>query len=112
MLTDLISSGSGVFRGLIEDDLVGRVTNDFVEAIQGSFSEDAERDGRLPPMTRAEVRRRFDICAKIFIQLRGDLKWGIQRITDHLPIYLRAELDGKTWEPDQRKCWMPRDGKG
>lgn len=111
MLNDLISSGSGVFRGLIEDDAVGKVTNDFIEAIQKSFSDDAERDGRMPTMTRSEVKRRFDVCAKIFALLRGDLKWGLQRIADHLPRYLRAELDGKTWEPEQREVWIPSDGK-
>lgn len=109
MLSQLVPSGSGVFRGLIADDLVGRVTNDFIEVIGKSFAEDQKRSGKPIRMTQAEVKRRFDMCAKIFALLRGDLHWGIQRITDHLPIYLRAELDGKPWEPDQRQCWMPGD---
>lgn len=96
---------SRVFAGLIEDHSVGRVTIAFMEAIETSFRVDGARQ------TQSEVKRRFDICAKIFKQLRGDLKWGIDRIVDRLPRYLRAELDGEKWEPDQRVMWVPEDGK-
>jgi len=61
-------------------------------------------------MTQAEVRRRFGICERLFRQLRGDLHWGLTRVLDHLPTYLRYELDGQPWEPDARSCWMPDDG--
>lgn len=111
MLNDLVSRRSSVFRDLVEDDAIGQVVLGFEGAIAKSFADDAERDGRVVCMTAAEVKRRFKICAKIFGQLRGDLKWGITRIVDHLPRYLRAELDGQTWEPDKRECWLPEDGK-
>jgi hypothetical protein len=73
-------------------------------AIERSFQSDGAR------MTQAEVRRRFDICERVFRQLRGDLGWGLQRVLDHLPGYLRCELDGAPWEPDRRTLWMPEDG--
>ncbi len=69
-----------------------------------SFETDGSR------LTAAEVRRRFQICERLFRQLCGDLGWGLQRAIDHLPYYLRCELDGQPWEPDPRTCWMPEDG--
>jgi hypothetical protein len=73
-------------------------------AIARSFEVDGGR------MTDSEVRRRFLICQRLFQQLRGDLGWGLHRVIDHLPTYLRCELDGLPWEPDRRACWMPEDG--
>ena len=73
-------------------------------AVARSFEADHAR------MTAAEVRRRFGICEQLFRQLRGDLHWGLHRVLDHLPHYLRCELDGQAWEPDRRTIWMPDDG--
>jgi hypothetical protein len=73
-------------------------------AVRRSFEADGAR------MTAAEVRRRFGICERLFRQLRGDLRWGLHRVLDHLPRYLRCELDGQAWEPDRRTIWMPEDG--
>lgn len=101
----------GVFAGLIEDQAVGTVTQAFLSAIARSYVVDGQRVGRTPLLTQSETRRRFAICADIFKTLRGDLKWGIQRIVDHLPEYLRAELDGKSWQPEKRECWIPGDGQ-
>jgi len=88
---------------LAKDDL-GRVTLGIEHAVSQSFEADRAR------MTGAEVRRRFGICERLFRQLRGDLGWGLVRVLDHLPEYLRCELDGTPWEPDSRTCWMPGDG--
>jgi len=74
------------------------------QAIERSFRADGAR------VTNAEVRRRFEICERLFRQLRGDLGWGMQRVLDHLPGCLRCELDGVSWEPDHRTFWMPEDG--
>jgi len=73
-------------------------------AIEKSFAQDGAR------VTQSEVKRRFELCARIFKTLRGDLHWGIERIEGHLSEYLRAELDGRTWEPDKREVWIPGDG--
>jgi hypothetical protein len=73
-------------------------------AVVRSFETDGVR------MTAAEVRRRLGICERLIRQLRGDLGWGLHRVLDHLPHYLRCELDGQAWEPDRRTIWMPDDG--
>lgn len=95
----------GVFRGLVEDGQVGMVTIALMQAIEKSFKVDGAR------ITQSEVKRRFEICTKIFTSLRGDLNWGITRAVDKLPAYLRAELDGKQWMPDSRTMWVPEDGE-
>lgn len=92
------------FLDLIEQ---GRLDH-AVLAIEHIVTRSFELDGSR--MTGAEVRRRFQICEVLFRQLRGDLGWGLQRVLDHLPHYLRCELDGQAWEPDRRTCWMPGDG--
>lgn len=95
----------GTFLDLVAKDQVGRVALAFERAIARSFREDGAR------MTGDEVRRRFRICERLFRHLRGDLGWGLQRVLDHLPGYLRAELDGIPWQPDTRTVWVPADGQ-
>lgn len=80
-----------------------RIATAVRHAITLSFEQDNARK------TRAEIRRRVEICWKIVKMLRYDLMWGITRISDHLAQYLRAELDGDTWEPSDRRCWIPSD---
>lgn len=82
---------------------VSGVVLGFEQAISKSFADDLSR------MTGAEVRRRFEICTRLFCALRADLRWGLQRALDQLPQYLRCELDGARWEPDARTIWMPHD---
>jgi hypothetical protein len=94
----------GAFLDLVEQDQLARVVLGFEHAVTRSFETDGAR------MTDAEVRRRFGICERLFRQLRGDLGWGLHRVLDHLPHYLRCELDGLRWEPDSRTIWMPEDG--
>ena len=92
------------FLDLVEQGQLVQAVLAIERAVTGSF----EVDGSW--MTAAEVRRRFQICERLFRQLRGDLRWGLVRVIDHLPHYLRCELDGQAWEPDRRTCWMPGDG--
>jgi hypothetical protein len=92
------------FLNILENDHLAQVFIGIEHAVAKSFDDDHSQ------MTGAEVRRRFDICARLVGQLRGDLGWGLQRVLDHLPGYLRCELDGQPWEPDRRTCWMPEDG--
>lgn len=95
----------GTFSGLVALGEVGRVTIAFEEMIAISFITDKAR------LTRAEVKRRFAICASIFKKLRGDLHWGIDRALHFMPTYLRDELEGVDWKPDTRTMWMPNDGQ-
>ena len=85
-------------------DELTRLVLGIERAVARSFEIDGAR------MTTSEVRRRFQVCARLLCQLRGDLGWGLQRVLDHLPHYLRCELDGERWEPDRRTIWMPHDG--
>lgn len=91
------------FLDLVSDDQVARVTVAIEHAICNSFATDGSR------MTGDEVRRRFGLCERLVRQLRGDLGWGLQRVLDHLPHYLRCELDGVPWTPDARQVWVPED---
>lgn len=95
----------GAFLDLVTQDQVGRVTLAIERTIERSFREDGAR------MTGDEVRRRFEICERLLRHLRGDLGWGLQRVLDHLPEYLRRELDGIPWQPDARTVWVPEDGE-
>lgn len=89
-----------------------RVTQAIYRAVEESFLVDKKRDGRSRSIkvTADELKRRVNICLKVYKELRGDLDWGLQRAIDHLPMYLRRSLDGVAWEPDQRKVWAPGDG--
>lgn len=94
----------GAFLNLVEQGQLERAMLGIERAVTRSFETDGAR------RTDAEVRRRFGICERLFRQLRGDLGWGLVRVLDHLPNYLRCELDGLAWEPNPRTLWMPEDG--
>lgn len=94
----------GAFLDLVTADQVAHVTLAIERVIADSFRADGAR------ATSDEVRRRFAICERLVRRLRGDLGWGLQRVLDHLPAYLRSELDGAPWEPDARAVWVPEDG--
>lgn len=93
------------FAKLIDENQVSRVTLAFEKAIADSFTKHPQNH-----LTRAEVKRRFDMCSKIFETLRSDLKWGVERILSKLPTYLDHELNGTDWTPDTRTIWAPGDG--
>lgn len=94
---------SRVFLDLVTQDQVGRVALAIERAVAMSFAADGSRP------TSDEVRRRFRLCEELVRQLRGDLGWGLQRVLDHLPRYLRCELDGISWQPEARVVWVPGD---
>lgn len=98
---------SGVFARLAANEAeLLQVTTSIENVVARSFETH-----RMQHITRAEVKRRFDLCARIFERLRGDLSWGLARIFDRMPEYLAAELNGSTWTPDARACWFPQDGR-
>lgn len=88
-----------------EDGTLGKLTLGIMTAVGESFSQQSMNNP-----TDAEVRDRFNKCMKWAKILRGDLKWGIQRINDELKNALRAELLGTKYEPPTRECWIPSDG--
>ncbi len=80
-----------------------------VDAMERAITKSFKQDSAIK--TGAEIRRRFEICYRIFKILRYEMRWGMIRITDKMPEYLRCELDGESWEPDQRRCWIASDGR-
>lgn len=70
-MTAILPSAQGVFARLVDENHVGKVTMAFEEAITKSFEKHPMRH-----LTKSEVDRRFDLAAKIFVKLRGELKWG------------------------------------
>ena len=94
----------GTFSDLVTQQQVGAATVAIERAIARSLAEENAR------VTGDEIRRRFAICERLLRHLGGDLGWGLQRVLDHLPRYLRCELDGVAWEPDARTVWTRGDG--
>lgn len=93
------------FAGLIDDPHdVKRIAEGIFVAVNKSFEYDNNQNPK-----QSEVKRRFELCVDLFKQLRGDLQWGVGRILDHMPRYLRNELDGIAWTPDPRRTWVGAD---
>lgn len=72
-----------------------------VEVVGGSFLADGAT------MTKAEAKRRTEICARWLLELRKDLGWSLPRILDELPRALRCDLDGIVYTPSRegRHSW-------
>jgi hypothetical protein len=87
-------------------DTLGVLVNGITDAMWSSF----KREG-IQVASDTEKRRRFTICMDWAVTLRGDLKWGVQRIVGAMPEILKAELSGTKYVPSQRQCWIPADGK-
>lgn len=89
------------FMKLVSQDQIGPTVLAIERAVAQSFAEDGSR------MTQSEIRRRFGVCERLLRHLRGDLGWAMQRVLDHLPRYLRCELDAVPWKPEARVVWAP-----
>lgn len=95
---------AGYYKKLIHNDDLGKVTLAFEEAIALSFVTNP-----MNKNTQLEIKRRFDLCDKLFTLLRGDLKWSIPKICDALPTYLKCELDNVPYTPESvRQSWSPQ----
>lgn len=90
---------------LLNKKQIAEVVNGFNEAIEISF-----RTNPVNHLTQAEIQRRFAICADIFQNLRGDLKWSIPKCVDVLPTYLKCELDGVPYNPSNVRDTWTKDG--
>ncbi len=77
-------------------------------AILNSFEQDKARSPLVFIVTEHEVRRRFKICEKWFRVMRGDCGYSVDRAVDFVPLALRTELDGGTFEPPKGEGgWAP-----
>ena len=110
---------SGVFLDLVAEDQIARVVRGIEAAVLHSFEQDQAATLILHPgristsMTRAEMIRRTEFCMRAFRELRGDLKWSVDRILGHMPQALRAYLDGGDWRPEEaRTIWRPTPSVG
>ena len=98
---------SGAWVKLVTEDQLAGVVQSFERAVKRSFATDLLL---VSVHTRSEERRRVEMCARIFEQLRVDAGWSLQRIEDELPRLLRCELDGTSWTVDSRNAWAPESG--
>lgn len=95
----------GTWRKLLDNPAdYQRVVLIFEGAIEASLASHP-----LQHLTHAEVKRRFGICAGIFEVLRGDMKWSLARVSDHMTEFLKKELDGIAWKPSARSSWARGD---
>lgn len=102
----------GPFSDLVynQEDLKN-VALTFMHTIKKSFYEDRNRDGRVPSVTEAEIKRRYQICEAHFRDARGGVGWSLQRALDTLPIALRAKLDGKDFTYSAHQGWAVPDSE-
>ena len=91
---------------LFPNEALGQLVTGITDAIYGSFKLQAMR---VP--TDEDKRQRFAICMDWAVILRGDMKWGVQRIVGAMPAILKTELSGVKWTPSLRQCWIPEDGR-
>jgi hypothetical protein len=95
----------GVFASLALDKRqLAKVVLGIEAAVAASFLVDHDRSSIIMPfgrgdVTQAEMKRRAEMCRDMFRELRGDLKWSVDRIIDQLPDMLRKRLDGEDWIP-------------
>lgn len=73
-------------------------------ALRESFQQRPLRGGQV---TAAEKKHRATLCIEIARVLRGDCKWSVDRVVDHLPKYLLQAIDGIDWKPPTRNVWAP-----
>lgn len=81
-----------------------RVIDMISEAIEYSFLI-----CRCEKITHAEVKRRFEICFRLFCDLRAEAqpRYTLDRIEDCLRTCLVYELEGVSWSHLKRKAWVP-----
>jgi hypothetical protein len=93
-----------LFQGEALDKLNGAI----LRAVHRSC---LDAQGKMFNLTRAEVKERVEACFKQAKILRGDLKWGVERIIGQLDEVLRCHLAKMDYTPPERQCWIPEDGQ-
>ncbi len=102
----IMSSKQQRVTSLFPGVALGQLVDGITTALHSSFKAQVMR---VP--TDDEKRRRFGICMDWAVILRGDMKWGVQRIVGAMPEILKTTLAGEKWQPSQRQCWIPEDGR-
>lgn len=94
---------------LFPGDSLGRLTRGIHEAVERSFQDDK---GRMrTDITQWEIRDRVTACVKQAKMMRGDLKWGLDRIVGQMDEVLRCHLAKTDYKVPTRALWMPEDGQ-
>jgi hypothetical protein len=94
---------------LFPGEAMGRLTNAISESVFKSLCDaQGKMSGDVP---RAEVKDRFKACVMAARMLRGDLKWGLERIVGVLDEVLICHLSKTEFKPSDRRCWVPADGR-
>lgn len=78
-----------------------RITQAIEDAIRRSFI--------LYPMrnpTKAEVKRRFNLCFEAYRVMRNDMGWSTARTIDHFDRVLESALTGKELVMSDRSSWF------
>lgn len=87
---------------------MGTLTRGIFEAVDRSFQHDK---GKMKgDITIAEIRSRFAACVHWAKILRGDLKWGLERVIGQFDEILRCHLTKTPYKVPTRACWVPEDG--
>ena len=81
-------------------ETIGKLVLGCEKALRHSFDVRPMRE-----ITAFEKKRRASLAIEIARQLRGDCKWGVDKIVSHLPQYLVAEIDNVSWKPETRMIW-------
>lgn len=92
-------------RGAVREDDIPVVVQRLAKIIEDSCLADYGR-ARLASVPRFEIQRRYKMCSAIMAALVRDCHWAPSKALDHVPRYLRIELDGGTWEPPKRASWI------
>lgn len=85
---------------LVGRENVPRVVAALTTIVEGSFTVCPAR-----ALTKSAVKERIAICLALLQRLKGDLKWSLPRVLDHIPEYLVYELQGVRYEPATGRTW-------
>jgi|WetSurMetagenome_2_1015567.scaffolds.fasta_scaffold67518_3 hypothetical protein len=87
---------------------MGTLTRAIFQAVDRSFKHAQGKMRQDIPL--AEIRSRFSACVHWAKILRGDQKWGLERIIGQFDEILRCHLTKTDYKIPTRQCWVPEDG--
>ena len=94
---------------LFPGEALGKLTSGITDAVDRSFQDDK---GKLRgDITHWEIRDRFRACMSKAKMMRGDLKWGLDRIVGQMDEVLRCHLAKTDYTVPSRALWMPDDSR-
>jgi len=93
---------------LFPGEAMGRLVNGITAAVDRSFHD--EHGKMRGDITRIEIKDRFTACVRWARILRGDKKWGLERIIGQFAEILRCYLAKAEYKIPERHVWVPEDG--